>query len=116
MLPENTHRYLQEVARVTKSGMRGYLTFFLLTEQSLRRQEQKKTAFRFPHVFDGYRTLRKHIGREGIVAWEQNHITAMVESVGLRLREIRYGSWSTDKKAFGDSNELFQDLLLVGKD
>jgi ubiquinone/menaquinone biosynthesis C-methylase UbiE len=115
MLPENTARYLCEIGRVSKSGMRGYITFFLLNDGVVQRMAEKKTAHRFPHAFDGYRTLRKRVGKEGVVAYEEGFMASMMERAGLRIQEIKYGSWSVDSTTLGDQEKLFQDVVLVTK-
>lgn len=115
MLPENTARYLLEIARVSKSGMRGYLTFFMLNDGVLNQMEEKKTAHRFPHAFDGYRTLRKHVGKEGVVACDEILVVSMMERAGFKIIEIRRGSWSVDSTTFGDQDKLFQDAVIVEK-
>jgi SAM-dependent methyltransferase len=115
MLPENTARYLSEIARVSRSGMRGYVTFFLLNEGVVKRMEEKKTAHRFPHAFDGYRTLRKRVGKEGVVAYDEPFMSSMMERAGLKITKIKYGSWSVDNTTFGDQEKLFQDVVLVRK-
>jgi len=113
MLPEGVERYLTEIKRVAKPGLRSYLTFFLLTEESLRRLDQRKAAHRLPHVWDGYRTLRKHIGREGVVAYEEKFISQMIARAGLRVDRIVYGSWSGIQNA--TMPKLFQDIIVVTK-
>lgn len=115
MLPENTARYLTEIARVSKSGMRAYLTFFLLNDGVLRRMEEKKTAHRFPHSFNGYLTLRKLVGKEGVVAYEEGFVTSMIERAGLRIKETKHGSWSVDSATLGDQEKLFQDAVIAEK-
>jgi SAM-dependent methyltransferase len=113
MLPEGVDRYFTELKRVCKPGFRSYLTFLLLTEESLRRMGQNKTAHRLPHIWDGYRTLRKHIGREGVVAYEEKFISQMIAKAGLRVDRIVYGSWSGVQNA--TMPKLFQDVIAVTK-
>ncbi len=113
MLPEGVERYLTEIKRTAKSGLRTYLTFFLLTEEILRRLAQGKTAQRFPYVWEGYRTLRKHICREGVVAYEDKFISQMIAKVGLRVDRIEYGSWSGVSNA--SMPKLYQDVISVSR-
>lgn len=113
MLPNGMRQYLKEIRRVSKQGMRGYLTFFLLNESSIAMHETGRAAHRFPHCFDGYRTLRKRIGREGMVAYEEQAAINAIKDAGLEIEGIKYGSWSTDNTVFGDENGLFQDVILV---
>lgn len=110
LLPEDSERYLAEIRRTSRPGMRSLLSFFLLTEDSLRRLEQGQGSQRFPYAFEGYRTLRKHLGKEGVVAYEEEFLVKMVQKQGLTVKKILYGSWSGRA---GDLPDGYQDALIV---
>lgn len=113
MLPEGVERYLTEIKRTSKPGFRSYLTFFLLTEVSLRHLAQGKTDQRLPYVWEGYRTLRKHVGREGVVGYEEKFVLQMIARLGLRVNRIEYGSWSGVSNA--SIPRLYQDVISISK-
>jgi ubiquinone/menaquinone biosynthesis C-methylase UbiE len=115
MLPADTERYFAEIARVSRPGMRGYITAFLLTEETLRRQAEGRAAYNFRHVFDGYRTLFDRLGQERAVAYEQDRLVDLAQRAGLVVRAVSYGCWSTDKRRAGDDGRLYQDVLVIGK-
>ncbi len=115
MLPEGTERYLSEIARVSRPGFRGYLTFFLLNDSVVDRMEKGHTAHRFPNICGGYRTLRRRIGKEGMVACQDYLVSRMVQHAGLKIVKIDRGSWSVDKETMGDQEKLFQDVVVVTK-
>lgn len=115
MLPEGTERYLSEISRVSKPGFRGYLTFFLLNDSVIDRMENRETAHRFPNIFGGYRTLRRRIGKEGMVACQDYLVRRMVQHSGLKIIKIERGSWSVDPHTMGDEDKLFQDVVVVTK-
>ncbi len=39
----------------------------------------------------------------------------MMEQAGLKISDIKYGSWSIDNTVFGDQKALFQDVVLIRK-
>jgi len=110
MLPKDLENYLAEIARVLKSGGRCMITYFLLTQDSLRAIEEGRSTQNFRHRGKGYRTVNPD-DPESSVAYELEAIRALYSSLGLVIREpVHEGSW------YGRKDYLtYQDLIVAEK-
>lgn len=93
MLPGDVKHYLTEIKRVLRSGGPCLATFFLLNSESLTHIEQGNSTLNFRNGNGIYR-YEDEGAIEGAIAYEENYIRNLYESVGLRIREPVYrGSW-----------------------
>ena len=108
MFPEDSRRYLHEIARLLRPGGRLLATFFLLNESQERRRagSLNQIDFRFPG--DGYRT-RDEAVPESAIAVQEETVRDLFAGAGLELRDpIRFGVWSGRVEGLS-----LQDILLA---
>ena len=110
MLPTDVEHYMQEIARVLKSGGKCLSTFFLLNEESIRLTKAKKRTPNFKYHRQGYRTSNAK-RPEAAIAYPEAFVRELYEKCGLKLEEpLRYGSWC------GRTDYLtFQDVVIAVK-
>lgn len=92
LLPATTAHYLSEIARVLSSGGRMLATFYLLNDESLRLVDAGRSVIQFPHEVDGVRVMDGD-APENAVAMSETQVEEMLESVGLSVNSVHYGSW-----------------------
>ena len=110
MLPADVENYASEIARVTRPGGRCLITWFLLTDESLRAIEEGKSALQFSHVAGGYRAISAEVP-ERAIAFPEQWVRGLYARCGLSLVEpMRYGSWC------GREGHLsYQDIAVARK-
>jgi ubiquinone/menaquinone biosynthesis C-methylase UbiE len=110
MLPQDMENYLAEIARVLKQGGRCFITYFLLTPDSLKLIEEKASGLLFKYELHGCRVEKANVPEEA-VAYEESKIRDLYEAHELKISEpISYGSWC------GRNNGLsFQDIVVASK-
>lgn len=74
MLPEETDNYLNEIARVLKTGGRCFATFFVLDEAAEKQIQLNKASFDFSYDMGEYRLLDLH-AKAGNVAYKSAWLT-----------------------------------------
>ncbi len=94
LLPRDAERYLSETRRVLRTGGTVFATFFLLNSESLGLLEAGKNqsglSFRYP-VGDCLTTNRQ--SPESAVAFPEDWVREKYAALGIRLRDVQYGSW-----------------------
>jgi ubiquinone/menaquinone biosynthesis C-methylase UbiE len=111
MLPKDLEHYLSEIARVTKTGGRCLVTFFLLNAESLQLVADHQSSQDFRHVLDGYRTTHPHMP-EAAIAYPETWVRDVFRRHSFSIQEpIHPGSWCGRKRYLS-----YQDIVLARKD
>lgn len=93
MLPAEVENYLREVARVLKRGGRCLISFFLLTEESIKLLDEDKSMIVLPHAQTPVRMQSREKPEEAI-GFEEEYVIELYERCGLEITgPIRYGYW-----------------------
>jgi SAM-dependent methyltransferase len=93
MLPDDMENYLSEIARVLKPGGRCFITYFLLTPESLRLIDEKASLFDFRYQLPGCRIQAEELP-EAAVAYDESKIRELYRVFKLDILEpIYYGHW-----------------------
>lgn len=110
MIAEEVENYLDEVARVLKTGGRCLISYFLLNDESLRLLEQGRGIIELPHEVGPARVSSRE-QPELAIGFREDYIAGLYERVGLEIKSpIHYGSWC------GRRNFLScQDLIVAFK-
>lgn len=96
MLPQDMENYLLEITRVLKVDGRCFITFFLLNRDSLESINGKKSALDFKHDFGLYRTVNPNTPEESL-CYDEEFVLGLYEKYNLKIKHLRYGSWSRTK-------------------
>ena len=110
MPPTDGVNYLSEVHRVLRRGGRCLITYFLLTEESLRALADGKSAFDFKHAIGNYRVVLREMP-EFAIAYDESWLRENYPKVGLKITRLDYGSWCGRGGAIS-----CQDLVLAVKE
>ncbi len=93
MLPPDLENYLKEIARVLKTGGRSFITYFLLTDESIEFIKAGRSSLPFIHELDGCSTTDT-LAPESAIAYPELTVRNLNEKHGLEvIAPIRYGSW-----------------------
>lgn len=109
MGPLEVKNYLNEVARLLKTGGRSLVTFFLLNEEQAGLAREGKQTLKFDFGAGVWRYVYEN-SPESAVAYDESHIRELISRCGLRLESISYGTWSGRPDGLS-----FQDMLLLKK-
>ncbi len=94
LLPASAEHYLSEVARVSRTGARSLVTWFLLDGEAERRIREGTSPTRFEHEAGGCRVVDAGVP-ESAVAYREDDVRRMYREHGLEIAEpIRWGAWS----------------------
>ncbi|GIH72063.1 MULTISPECIES: class I SAM-dependent methyltransferase [Sphaerimonospora] len=110
MLPGEIANYLGECSRILASGGRLLCTFFLSPDNPAAVGPIGAPArYAFPYERDGYRVQHDDCD-EHVINYRESDIREMCDSVGIRLLDIKWGSWR------GNARYLdFQDIVVGEK-
>jgi ubiquinone/menaquinone biosynthesis C-methylase UbiE len=107
LMPDETERYLAEMARVTRPGGRLLTTFFVLDAQRPAGGVGPGSSFTFAHDQGHYATDSVDVP-EAAVAYKEPWLRERLSANGLTLVEpLHRGTWS------GGHGVSFQDILLT---
>jgi SAM-dependent methyltransferase len=109
LLPDARDNYISEIARVLRPEGRCFGTFFLLDDEAGRRVREGRDGVNFRFERTGYWTSNQRIP-EAAVAFEEADVHEELERNGLRITEVRYGSWSGRDDGFG-----WQDIVVAAR-
>jgi SAM-dependent methyltransferase len=96
MLPRDLEHYLAEIVRVLRPDARCLISYFLLSDELLRRveREDKALGHNFRYDMGEYRTTNEATP-ESAVAYHERSIREKYARAGLKIVEpIHYGGWS----------------------
>jgi SAM-dependent methyltransferase len=109
LLPDARDNYISEIARVLRPKGRCFGTFFLLDDEAIRRVHEGRDAVNFRFERTGYWTNNQRIP-EAAVAFEEADVREEFERNGLRITEVRHGSWSGREDGIG-----WQDIVVAAR-
>ncbi len=110
MLPRDMENYLSEVTRVLKQGGRCFITYFLLTPDSLELIERKASSIAFRYELQGCRVENKDVPEQA-VAYDESSIHELYQKYKMHISEpIHYGSWCGRKNGLS-----YQDIVIANK-
>ena len=102
--------YLAEISRVLAPGGRVFATYFLLNPVSLAAIAADRNNEKFPFLTDKGR-VQHQFNVDAAVAFEEDYIADLYPTRGMRVTQIKYGSWTGEK-----TNAGYQDALVAVKD
>jgi SAM-dependent methyltransferase len=92
LLPPSAARYAEETARVLKDDGRGFLSFFLRTEDYDDEYAQIKVAYRYAD-----HSVSVDENPEAVIALDERWVLSMLRAGGLSVDDISYGSWNNHR-------------------
>lgn len=108
MLPVDMENYLAEVTRMLKPGGRCFITYFLLTADSLKLMSQNRSSIDFKGALPGCRVKDTDEPEAG-VAYERDRILELYDKNKLVISEpVHYGTWC----GFSDGLS-YQDIIVA---
>lgn len=110
MYPDEVDHYLSEVCRVMRPRGRCFITYFLLTDESIRMMNGEQSHREFAHDYGVYRLHEP--GPGGSFAYQEDYVLRLYRKYHLKLTgPIYYGTWCG--RASGTSS---QDILVACKE
>ena len=93
MMPADLERYVAETARVLRDGGRMFMTFFLLTPDSLDDLAAGRSSLDMRHAIGECRAVDRDVP-ERAVAHPEARVREVLAAHGLSIVEpVRYGGW-----------------------
>lgn len=110
MLPPDMENYLAEISRVLCANGTCFITFFLLTEDSVKLIEDEASDFSFRYDLQGCRVENQEVP-ENVVAFSEEKVRQLYRKYNLEILEpARYGRWSGRKDFLS-----YQDIIIAKK-
>ena len=109
MMPNDVDNYLNQIARVMRSGGKCLVTFFLVNDDILKKMSCGETNFVFKHSYGDYLLMDKNV-KEANIAYEEGFLQKKYDKYGLKKDAVYYGQWSNSE---GFVN--FQDVVVLSK-
>lgn len=110
MQPDEVENYLQEIARVLKTGGHCFATFFLITRNSEKFLDNAKNPF-FPHRYNNY-FLHNNKVKNANIAYRYEFISMLAAKAGLSIQYHNEGWWAGKSQ---DACMNFQDVVVMKK-
>jgi SAM-dependent methyltransferase len=104
LLPSSAARYVEETARVLKDDGRGFLSFFLRTED----YDDDNAQIKCGHRYSNY-SVAIPDNPEAVIALDEHWVLSILRSSGLSVDDISYGSWNNHRGGG------LQDVIVVSK-
>jgi SAM-dependent methyltransferase len=102
---------LASAARLLKPGGSGFVTFFVVNEETAERMKLGQTGFSFRHTSPSGRVHTEQKDEPtAAVAYDQTTLEELIGSAGLHIANQLPGYWSS-----GVPGVTFQDAVIVGK-
>ena len=112
MFRPDLENYLKEVVRVLATDGTGFITFFLLNQESDGRIQRRESHLDFSHLIEGGLTTTPENPEEAI-AYPESDVRALFQSCQFQIAEpIRYGFWSGKPRS---QSLTFQDVVIATK-
>ena len=108
VLPEQISRYLSEIARVMKPGGTCLIMLFIVNCESENLMITKPRPMNFPFNKGLFRLQSKETPSR--VAYDEEWLLDKVETAGLKMESIKYGSWC-GRKHYLET----EDMLICSK-
>lgn len=103
-------RYIDESARVLRSGGRCVASFFLIDEESRPRIAAQRTEPKLQFIGDDI-AVQDENDHEAAIAYREEIVREMFTSAGFRVVEILYGMWCERAEA-----KTYQDFVIAEKE
>jgi SAM-dependent methyltransferase len=108
LLSQACNRYLNEAARLVKSGGTLYTTWFLVDDEARRNISAGRSSFEFRHEMSDCYVQSAEVP-EAVVAYESAVVQGWLESAEFEIETIRHGRWSGRT----EDVDRFQDVLVA---
>ncbi len=92
LTPPQIEQYINEIARVMKSGTTCMMSLFIINCESEDLIIKKPAQMNFP-LNKGFYRLQNTPGNSPIVAYDEEWLLIKLESAGLKMETIKYGQW-----------------------
>jgi SAM-dependent methyltransferase len=93
MFPADVRHYVSEIARVLKPSAKGWLTFFLLNEESLALIAAGQSTLDFAYQVEEGSRADNNDRLETAVAHQESYVLETFRQYGLAAEIEEYGSW-----------------------
>ncbi len=110
MLTQDAENYLREISRVTRPNGTIFLTWFVLSQESLNAMKANKTTANFQYQLEKAYYSHKN-NPEAETAYEATWLIKNLETNGLRNISHYPGWWSGAK-----DSKSYQDIIIAKKD
>ena len=109
MMPDDVDNYLNQIARVMRSGGKCLVTFFLVNDAIMKKMNRGETSFAFKHSYGDYLLMDKNV-KEANIAYEECFLQKIYDKYGLKQDAVYYGQWSKSEGFVS-----FQDVVVLSK-
>jgi len=110
MLPLDLENYLSEISRVSKTGGKCLITFYLLNEESKKQIHLGKSHYNFQNKINGCFTINKD-DPEAAIAYPEEFIKRLFKKYRFEIiQPVNYGSWCKREKFLS-----WQDIIIATK-
>lgn len=103
-------KYMDEISRVLEPGGREFATYFLLNSASLAAMDAGSSDIVFAHASENGR-VQNADNPDQASAFDEAYITELYAAAGMRITQVRYGSWTGLKTDVG-----YQDIVVAVKE
>jgi SAM-dependent methyltransferase len=107
MFPGDVNHYIDEISRVLKSGGRGWVTFFLLNDESLASIAAGRSTQNLIHQVENGSRADNCNHLETAVGHPEQVVLGMFNHHGIRAEVAEYGSWC------GRQSGYYQDTVKI---
>ncbi|MGB2606112.1 MAG: class I SAM-dependent methyltransferase [Candidatus Sulfotelmatobacter sp.] len=107
MFPEDVDHYIGEISRVLKAGARGWITFFLLNDESLAAISAGRSTQRLIHQVEKDSRADNPNRLETAIGHSEQVVFRMFAQHGIRAEVAEYGSWC-DRES-----DYYQDVIKI---
>jgi ubiquinone/menaquinone biosynthesis C-methylase UbiE len=109
MFPQDVDHYIREISRVLKPGGRGWITFFLLNQESLAAITEKRSTLNLIHEVEQGSRADNPDRFETAVAHSEELVLKMFSLHGIHPEVAEYGSWC------GRQADYYQDIVKISR-
>lgn len=107
MFPHDISHYIGEISRVLKPGARGWITFFLLNQESLASISAGRSTQNLIHQVEEGSRADNPDRLETAIGHLEQVVFAMFTQHGIRAEIAEYGSWC------GRKADYYQDIVKI---
>ena len=112
LYPDTIEHYLHEIHRVLKPGGRLGAPFFVLDPHAFSEIDAGRTLYPVQHRMDGFWTSNPTLP-EDLIAVQREWLEGALDRFGLRLDELRPGSWSNHEVDANYPQLNIQDIVVA---
>ncbi len=108
---QDIHQYLTEIYRVLRTGGRCLLTCFLMTDETKKLIEEKKSTQELIHPLNEHSYVHSLENPEASIGHDEQAMREVITKAGFEIKKILRGSWCGRKKFIS-----YQDILILSKE